>query len=235
MRFVSGEGWLGDRVEEGAGLFDAPAALAGFFEVLPALPADAGRCFDEDGDVRGVGGGQCAGDEGVEGVDSLDNDERRGVILAGRQDRAGADPAVGLETPDGGFNGVAAAEAVEVVEESREIDVGRVVSIGVGDRVVVGKVVVGGEITGGELPREGGFSGSDGAGDGEDCGNVGARMGWLRVGVGDGLGEAVKELGRVLESDPFGVSCGDGARPIGRIGVDLGVAGLVREVLHGQR
>ena len=235
MRFVSGEGWLGDRVEESAGLFDAPAALAGFFEVLPALPADAGRCFDEDGDVRGMGGGECTGNERVEGVDSLDNDERRGMILARRQDRAGADPAVGLETPDGGFNGVAAAETVEVVEESRQIDVGRVVSIGVGDRVVVGEVVVGGENTGGELPREGGFSGSDWAGDGQDCGGVGARIGWLRVEVSDGLGEAVKELGRVLESDLSGGSCGGVTRPIRRIGVDLGVAGLVREVLHGQR
>lgn len=166
--FVTRESRFGDAVEELASDLDAPAALAGGFEVFPALPADAGRGFDEDGEVDG-------GEQGVvEGVDAFDDDEAIGCC--GRRDFALADAAVGLEGPGWHACDAAGAERGEVLEQAGVIGEAGIVAVVVGDLVVVGEVVVGAEDAGREEAGEVGLAGADGAGDGDDGGSAGGKQ-----------------------------------------------------------
>lgn len=155
------EGGLGDLMEEGAGDFDAPAALAGGFEVFPAFPADVAGGVDVDAEVDG------GGVRVVKSVEAFDDDEV--LCSCGRGDALGSHTAVGLEGPDGDVGGQAAAEGGEVGEEALKVGFFGEIAPVFGDAVVVGEVVVGGDDAGAEHRGERALACADGAGDADDA------------------------------------------------------------------
>jgi len=185
--FVAGEGGFGDAVEELAGDVDAPAALAGGFEVFPALPADGGGGFDEDGEV------DVCEQRVVQGVDALDDDEAGGGFR--RRDVAFTDPAMGLERPRRDAGDAAGAERGEIGDQALVIGEAWVVAVFVGEGVVVGQVIVGAEDAGGEQLGEVGLAGADGAGDGDD-------------GDAAGLDEVAHRERRLFKGDLTGLGAG---------------------------